>query len=41
MQLRIAAIILCSIAAAANAQVGTSTGLLDANSATEAELRSS
>ena len=39
MQLRIAAIILCSIAAAANAQVGTSMGLLDANSATEAELR--
>ena len=39
MQARIAAIILCSFAAAAAAQVGTSMGLLDANSATEAELR--
>jgi len=39
MQLRIAAFILCSIAGAANAQVGTSMGVLDANSATEAELR--
>jgi DNA uptake protein ComE-like DNA-binding protein len=39
MQARIAAIILCSFAGAATAQVGTSVGLLDANSATEAELR--
>jgi len=39
MQARIAAIILCSFAGAASAQVGTSMGLLDANSATEAELR--
>jgi DNA uptake protein ComE-like DNA-binding protein len=39
MQARIAAIILCLIAGAANAQVGTSMGVLDANSATEAELR--
>jgi DNA uptake protein ComE-like DNA-binding protein len=39
MQSRIAAIILSSFAYAAAAQVGTSTGLLDANSATETELR--
>ena len=39
MQARIAAIILSSFAGAAAAQVGTSTGLLDANSATETELR--
>jgi len=39
MQARIVAIILCSFAGAASAQVGTSMGLLDANSATEAELR--
>jgi DNA uptake protein ComE-like DNA-binding protein len=39
MQARIVAIILCSLAAAASAQVGTSMGLLDANSATEPELR--
>ena len=40
MQARIVAIILCSFAGAVSAQVGTSTGLLDADSATEAELRS-
>jgi len=39
MQARIVAVVLCSFAGAASAQVGTSTGLLDANSATEAELR--
>ena len=39
MQARIVAILLCSFAGAASAQVGTSMGLLDANSATEAELR--
>ena len=39
MHARIVAIILCSFAGAASAQVGTSMGLLDANSATEAELR--
>jgi DNA uptake protein ComE-like DNA-binding protein len=39
MQARIVAIVLCSLAGAASAQVGTSMGLLDANSATEAELR--
>jgi hypothetical protein len=39
MQARIVAIILCSFAGATSAQVGTSMGLLDANSATEAELR--
>jgi len=39
MQARIVAIILFSFAGAASAQVGTSMGLLDANSATEAELR--
>ena len=39
MHTRIVALILFSLAGAAAAQVGTSTGLLDANSATEAELR--
>jgi len=39
MHARIVAIILSSLAGAAAAQVGTSTGLLDANSATETELR--
>ena len=39
MQARIVAFFLCSFVGAASAQVGTSTGLLDANSATEAELR--
>ena len=39
MQARIVAIILSSFAGAAAAQVGTSMGLLDANSATETELR--
>ena len=39
MQARIVAVILCSFAGAVSAQVGTSMGLLDANSATEAELR--
>jgi DNA uptake protein ComE-like DNA-binding protein len=39
MHARIAAIILFAFAGAAAAQVGTSTGLLDANSATESELR--
>ena len=38
MQARIVAIILCSFAGAASAQVGTTMGLLDANSATETEL---
>jgi DNA uptake protein ComE-like DNA-binding protein len=39
MKAKIVAIVLCSFAGAASAQVGTSMGLLDANSATEAELR--
>ena len=39
MQARIVSLILFSLASAASAQVGTSMGLLDANSATEAELR--
>jgi DNA uptake protein ComE-like DNA-binding protein len=39
MQARIVAIILSSFAGVAAAQVGTSTGLVDANSATETELR--
>jgi DNA uptake protein ComE-like DNA-binding protein len=39
MHARIVAIVLFSFAGAASAQVGTSMGLLDANSATEAELR--
>ena len=39
MQAKIVAIILSSFAGAAAAQVGTSMGLLDANSATETELR--
>ncbi len=39
MKIRIVTAILCSLAGAASAQVGTSTSLLDANSATEAELR--
>jgi hypothetical protein len=39
MKIRIVAAIVCFLAGAASAQVGTSTSLLDANSATEAELR--
>ena len=39
MRIQIVAIVLSSFAGAAAAQVGTSMGLLDANSATEAELR--
>ena len=39
MYARIVAFVMCSFAGAAFAQVGTSMGLLDANSATEAELR--
>ena len=38
MQARIAAALLCSLVSAASAQVGTSMGVLDANSAGEAEL---
>jgi DNA uptake protein ComE-like DNA-binding protein len=39
MHARIVAFLLCSLAGTSSAQVGTSMGLLDANSATEAELR--
>jgi DNA uptake protein ComE-like DNA-binding protein len=39
MYARIAAVILFSLTGVAAAQVGTSTGLLDANSATDTELR--
>jgi DNA uptake protein ComE-like DNA-binding protein len=39
MQAKLVALILYSFAGAAAAQVGTSTGVLDANSATETELR--
>jgi hypothetical protein len=39
MHARIVAFVLCSLAGAASAQVGTSMGSLDANSATAAELR--